>query len=145
MLFGNNVQDTRQLFYTSWQKYRLGQPLTGLEQQLVNVIIDHPEYHGMFEKNDAQNEQAWFPEMGETNPFLHLGLHLAIRDQVATNSPQGFTKLFQQLLVQYQDKLLVEHKIMECLAESLWQAQRNGQAPDETLYVNAVSRLLTKP
>lgn len=143
MFFGDNVQDTRQLFYSSWQKYRLRQPLTPLEQQLVDVIIDHPEYHAMFEKEDKFIEQAWFPEMGQTNPFLHMGLHLAIRDQVATNSPSGFTKLFQQLLVKYQDKHQVEHNIMECLAESLWQAQQNGQAPDEKIYLNAVAHLLT--
>lgn len=143
MFFGDNVQDTRQLFYSSWQKYRLRQPLTPLEQQLADVIIDHPEYHAMFEKEDKFIEQAWFPEMGQTNPFLHMGLHLAIRDQVATNSPSGFTKLFQQLLVKYQDKHQVEHNIMECLAESLWQAQQNGQAPDEKIYLNAVAHLLT--
>lgn len=144
MLFGDNIQDTRQLFYSSWRKYRLGQPLFPLEQQLVDVIIDHPEYHAMFDKHNEPNEQAWFPEMGQTNPFLHMGLHLAVRDQLATNRPEGISALFQQLLIKYQDKLLVEHHIMECLAESLWQAQRNGQAPDEINYIRAISGLLNR-
>ncbi len=142
MLFGDNIQDTRQLFYSSWRKFRLGQPLLPLEKQLVDVIADHPEYHVMFDNNNEPNEQAYFPEMGQSNPFLHLGLHLAIRDQLATNRPEGFAALFQQLLVKYQDRLVVEHKIMECLAESLWQAQRNGQAPDEAGYILAISALL---
>jgi hypothetical protein len=141
MFFGDNVQETRQLFYTSWHKYRLGQPLLPLEKQLADVILAHPEYHDLFDKVDAHNEQAYFPELGQTNPFLHMGLHLAVREQVATNRPTGMQALFQQLLVKFQDSLAVEHQIMECLAECLWLAQRNGCEPNESDYINAVTQL----
>lgn len=141
MFFGNNVQDTRQLFYTAWHHYRLAKPLTSLEQQLVNVIIDHPEYHALLEQKNSQNNQAWFPEMGQTNPFLHMGLHLAVRDQLATDRPPGVVRQHQQLISKYQDTLAVEHLMMEALAECLWQAQRNHSAPDELAYLQALSQL----
>lgn len=143
MFFGGSVQETRQLFYTSWHKYRLGQPLLPLEQQLADVILAHPEYHALFEKEGSDNEQAYFPELGQTNPFLHMGLHLAVREQVATNRPAGMIALFQQLIAKYHDTLTVEHQIMECLAECLWQAQRNGCEPNELDYINAIRQLTT--
>ncbi|MDP1604953.1 MAG: DUF1841 family protein [Legionella sp.] len=141
MFFGNNVSDTRQLFYTSWIKYRQKQPLTALEQQLVAVIIDHPEYQPMLEKKGGVGEEAYFPEMGQANPFLHMGLHLAVRDQIATNKPIGINQHFQRLSKKYNDSLVVEHMIIECLAECLWQAQRDNREPDEVSYLNNLSRL----
>lgn len=141
MFFGNTIDDTRQLFYTAWRKYRLTQPLSALEQQLADVIIDHPEYHSLLEQKEGNNSQAWFPEMGQTNPFLHMGLHLAIRDQLATDRPPGVIAQYQQLMIKYHDALAVEHIMMEALAECLWQAQRNQSAPDEQAYLHALSQV----
>ncbi|MGQ3889633.1 DUF1841 family protein [Legionella sp. CNM-1927-20] len=141
MIFGNSVQDTRRLFFTSWRKYRLKEVLTPLEQQLVDVILAHPEYHALLEENNSYLNQQYFPELGQTNPFLHMGLHLAIREQIAINRPVGITKRFQELVERYQDPLLVEHKMMDCLAECLWQAQRNQMPPDETNYIAALAQL----
>lgn len=139
MLYGDNVQDTRQVFITSWQKYRLQQPLEPLEQQLVDIIRSHPEYHQALEAN---TQTQYFPELGETNPFLHMGLHLAIREQVALNRPAGITSIYQQLLTKHQDPLLVEHQLMEPLVECLWQAQRQHHLPDEATFLQACQRLL---
>ncbi|STX27571.1 Domain of uncharacterised function (DUF1841) [Legionella beliardensis] len=141
MFFGDNVQDTRALFFSSWRKYRLKEALSPLEQQLVEVITAHPEYHALLEQEDFYLKQEYFPELGQTNPFLHLGLHLAIREQVATNRPFGIKKCFQDLLNRYGDPLTVEHKMMDCLAECLWHAQRNQILPDEAAYLTALSHL----
>ena len=139
MFFGNNLQDTRLFFYDSWQKYQLGQPLLPLEQQLVDVISGHPEYHPLLADKSRQ-DLIPFPE-GQTNPFLHMGLHLAIRDQISTNRPDGITGLFQQLITKHQDQNHIEHKMMECLEACLWQAGRTGQAPDEAAYLAALAGL----
>jgi len=141
MFYGDNVQDTRQVFFSSWEKYRLKQPLLPLEQQIVSVIIAHPEYHRMLENKYAM-EQSYFPEMGQTNPFLHMGLHLAVRDQIATDRPIGISQLYKQLLIRFGDELTAEHKMIDCLAEYLWQAQRAQQPPDEINYFNKLSDLL---
>lgn len=141
MFYGDNVQDTRALFFSSWLKYRQNQPLLPLEQQLVDVIIAHPEYQAVLEA-EPSNGETYFPELGQSNPFLHMGLHLAIQDQVTTNRPEGITTLYQQLINKYVDKTLVEHLLMEQLAECLWQAQRNQRMPDEMSYLTACRQLL---
>lgn len=143
MFYGNTVKDTRQLFFTSWSKYLAHEPLLPIEQQIVAVIKDHPEYHQLLETSAADAEQTYYPELGQTNPFLHMGLHLTIRDQVVTDRPQGIRRVFEQLLSKHHSALSVEHHMMECLAEALWQAQRNGSMPDEAAYLSQCTSLLS--
>lgn len=142
MFYGDSTQDTRQLFFICWQKHKQNQPLSALEKQLVAVIMEHPEYHAMLEARIPQQDQTYFPELGQTNPFLHMGLHLVIRDQVATDRPVGMADIYQQLLIKYIDHTVVEHLLMEPLAECLWQAQRNQSGVDELHYVCACKKLL---
>lgn len=143
MLYGNHVSDTRQVFFVSWKKYRQNQPLQALEKQLVEIILAHPEYHSLLESDGLASEQAYFPELGQTNPFLHMGLHLTLREQVATNRPEGITAIYQQLLTKYTNQLAVEHIMIEPLAECLWQSQRNNTAPNESAYLHACRQLVT--
>ena len=144
MFYGDTVQDTRKLFFESWKKYRQNKPLLALEQQLVDVIMMHPEYQPMLEVEATQQTQTYFPELGQSNPFLHMGLHLAIRDQVATNRPVGIASIYQRLVKQYSDLATVEHLIMEHLGECLWLAQRNQCMPDEIAYLSACQQLLSE-
>lgn len=142
MFYGDKVQDTRQLFFLSWQKYCQKQSLEPLEQQIVDVIKDHPEYHSLLENPAGANDKAYFPELGQTNPFLHLGLHLAIRDQLSTDRPVGVIQTYKKLVQKYKDSLEVEHLMMDCFAECLWLAQRNNQLPDEKKYLASLNALL---
>lgn len=142
MFYGDNVQDTRQLFFLSWSKYRQKQSLSPLEHQIVDVIIQHPEYQRVLESTSYVQDHAYFPELGATNPFLHMGLHLAIRDQIATDRPAGIKEIYLQLLKKHADIMVVEHLIMDNLAECLWQAQRNQTLPDENKYLHTCRQLL---
>ena len=142
MFYGQSVSDTRKIFFESWGKYIAKKPLEPVEQQIVEVIKDHPEYHQMLEQK-ANDERAYFPELGETNPFLHMGLHIAIREQVSTNRPAGITAVYQQLVRQKTSNLEAEHAMMECLAESLWQAQRSNSMPSEAEYLACCQKLLS--
>lgn len=142
MFYGDQVQDTRQMFFTSWQKYLQKQTLLPLEQQIVAVIIDHPEYQSMLEIQSGNKTQPYFPELGQTNPFLHMGLHLAIRDQISTDRPEGLSQIYNKLLKKFSDKLAVEHLMMDFLAECLWEAQRNNSPPNEQNYLDALIKLL---
>jgi hypothetical protein len=141
MFYGDTIQETRQLFFSSWEHYQQKKPLSALEQQLVRVILDHPEYQSIIDNRNRFQEHSYYPEFGETNPFLHMGLHLAVREQVATNRPTGVTELFKQLLAKYKEALTVEHFIMEQLAECLWLSQKNNLPPDEQQYLNNLSQL----
>lgn len=142
MLHGDHVQDTRKMFFLSWHKHRHQQALTPLEKQIVEVILNHPEYHRMLESSETQLDKSYFPELGETNPFLHMGLHLTLRDQISTNRPFGITAIFQQLLQQFKNPEEVEHLLMEPLVDCLYHAQKNACLPDELTYLNACRRLI---
>ena len=142
MFYGETVQDTRQMFFSSWKKYQQKEPLLPLEQQIVAVILDHPEYFAMLDAPAGHQDQRYYPELGQTNPFLHMGLHLAIRDQISTNKPDGITAIYKKLLKKYNEKLIVEHLIMDFFAECLWTAQRNNNLPNDQQYLKALTQLL---
>ena len=144
MFYGNSVPDVRLPFFTSWSKYKQKKTLLPLEQQIVLVILDHPEYQAMLDETSQHRDHVYFSELGETNPFLHMGLHLAIREHIATNRPLGITAIYDQLALSKSCPKTAEHLIMECLAECLWLAQRHQTMPDETHYLKACQHVLLK-
>lgn len=129
-----NRNELRQYFFNSWNKFQAKLPLESMEQQVVDVILLHPEYHFIFASPEKYIDHDFFPELDEPNPFLHLSLHLSIREQVTTNRPAGIRALFDNLSLK-KAKHELEHDFMTCLAETLWLAQKNGQMPDETAYL----------
>lgn len=141
MFYGDTIQETRHMFFSSWEKYQQKIPLTALENEIVQVILAHPEYHKSVERPTQFSQQSYFPELGATNPFLHMGLHLAIREQIATDRPTGVTACYQELLKKYADPFAVEHLMMEQLAECLWHSQKNNVPPDEHHYLQELSKL----
>ncbi len=141
MVFGNDRKQLRQTYFDAWNKANNNQILTALEQQIVDVIAMHPEYHQLLSnRGEQQLDKDFSPEMGETNPFLHMGLHLGIRDQISTNRPNGIRSLFEKLLRKINDPHQAEHLFMETLAESIWQTQKDGTAPDDAKYINNLKR-----
>lgn len=136
-----NRAQLRQMYCDAWQKHCSRQPLQPLQAQIAAVITLHPEYHALFADARHMLDKDWLPEDGMANPFLHLGLHLAIRDQLATDRPAGIRSAFQALAAKSPSAHDVEHRLIECLAAALWEAQRTGVAPDETAYLHAVRSL----
>jgi len=125
----------RQSYADAWRKYVARFPLTPLEALIADVILLHPEYHALVQ--DAPAALAFDPPAGETreNPFLHMGLHLAVREQLSIDRPPGVRALFESLTARLGDAHEAEHALMESLAETLWEAQRGGRAPDEGRYL----------
>lgn len=139
MIFGQDKNELRQMYIDAWQKSSTGAVLTPLEAQIASVIEDHPEYQSMM--TGEMLDETFTPEGGKTNPFLHMGLHLAIREQVATDRPPGIAALFNALIVKVGDFHEAEHLALECLAETLWEAQSNNAMPDEQAYLERLRRL----
>jgi len=129
------------MFYSAWQKRTSKEPLEPMEKQIVTLLEEHPEYHKLVENKDAI-DQDYTPEDGELNPFLHLSLHLALREQVGTDRPKGIAMLTRSLLLKHGDGHKVEHLMIECLGEFLWDAQRQQRAPDEQAYLEKLKHLL---
>ncbi|QLZ67330.1 hypothetical protein FOLKNPGA_00095 [Legionella sp. PC1000] len=141
MFYGDTIQETRHMFFSSWEKYQHQKLLSSLENEIVQVILAHPEYHKILENQNKFQQQSYFPESGEANPFLHMGLHLAIREQIATDRPVGIHEIYKNLIKKYKDPLSVEHLMMEQLAECLWLSQKNNLPPDEQKYLQTLASL----
>lgn len=136
MMFSQNRADLRAAYADCWQKHQQQQPLTPLEQLIVKAIQWHPEYQPLLSGDRERLKQRdYLPEMGETNPFLHMGLHLALWEQEATDRPAGIKALLWSLRLQQPDPHQAEHRVLEVLAEVLWQAQRQNRNPDEQAYL----------
>ena len=138
MIFGEDRNELRQMYSTAWKKHGDRELLSPLESQIAQVIDDHPEYNDAV-SNDLDRE--FTVEGGETNPFLHMGLHLGIREQVATDRPAGIAAIFRGLAGRIGDAHLAEHRMIDCLAETLWEAQSNDSAPDESQYLERLRQL----
>jgi hypothetical protein len=140
-MFDLDRDQSRQLFFSAWEKHKNQQLMEPLESMIVDVIQMHPEYHGFLEKPEANQDKDFFPEMGDTNPFLHMGLHIAIKEQISINQPIGIKEQYTRLLTKHQDPHLVDHLILDCLAQAIWEAQRNNSMPDNQAYLNCIKAL----
>ena len=140
MLLPNDREGLRAFYLEAWRKRRERLPAEPLEIQVADVIEQHPEYHALLADRDALLDRDWTPESGQGNPFLHMGLHLALREQVATDRPAGIAALHRTLAARM-GRHEAEHLMSECLAETLWQAQRNNSMPDEVSYMEALKGL----
>jgi len=132
---GQNRDQLRRMYLDTWKKYTSRVPLEPLEAQVAAVIAEHPEYVPWLESGDEAVAAEFIPEGGQQNPFLHMGLHLAIREQVATNRPKGITAIHETLSKRMGDAHAAEHAMLEPLAETLWEAQRSGGVPNEMAYL----------
>lgn len=134
-------EQLRQAYVDAWRKYREGLPMEPLEAQIADVIALHPEYHAQLADAQSALARDYSPESGQSNPFLHMGLHLAVRDQIATDRPAGIRMAFQNLARKHGDEHEAEHSMIECLAQALWEAQRAGRPPDEQAYLERIKRI----
>jgi hypothetical protein len=135
----------RRAYLEAWRKRREGIPMEPLEHQLATVVEEHPEYHAFIEGDEEALSRDFTPEGGQSNPFLHMGLHLAVREQVSTNRPAGIAGVHAELCRRLGDHHAAEHRMIECLGEALWRSQRTGLPPDENAYLESLRRLFAGP
>lgn len=141
-MFTPSRDQVRQFFFDVWAKYRAGQALAGAEQTALDAVLAHPEYHALLAQPARFRDRDWLPEDGETNPFLHLSLHLAIAEQLSIDQPPGIRARYAQLLAQYGDAMDAQHAMMDCLGEMIWQVQRQQAAFDPDAYLRCLDRRL---
>ena len=139
-LFNPSRDEVREFFFNTWSQLKAQKPLTDLEKIALGVINMHPEYQAILDAPAQYKSQEYFPEFGETNPFLHMSLHLSILEQVSINQPTGIADIYQRLKLKYQDEHDAQHTILECLGEAIWQAQRNNTALDANFYVQLMQQ-----
>ncbi len=137
MLFDNNRDALRKKYFDTWHKHVNHLPLEPLEAQILDVILMHPEYQILLTSEDKARQDYF----GETNPYLHMGLHLGLREQLQTDRPSGIRIIHQNLSAKMGDQHQAEHRMMECLAQVLWEAQQNHSAPNEIVYLDYLKKL----
>jgi len=139
MIFGQDRNELRQMYIDAFEKAQQNKPMTPLEAQIAAVVEAHPEYHKALRADAVDSD--FMPEMGQTNPFLHMGLHLALREQLSTDRPAGIRAQQARIASAFDDPHDVEHAMIECLAETLWEAQSRNESPDEQAYLRRLRAL----
>lgn len=133
--------DIRRAYSDAWVRASRGEALSAAERRIADVIAEHPEYQAVVESGEAALEAEFVPEAGHTNPYLHMGLHIAIREQTAIDRPPGIRAIFERL-AGARGSHDAEHAMIDCLAETLWEAQRGNQAPDDASYLRRLRKLV---
>jgi Domain of unknown function (DUF1841) len=134
---GQDRETMRDAWREAWRRHLQGLPLEPLQVQLADLIAIHPEYQPHMQPAASDPSQS---DKGES-AFLHLALHLALREQLATNRPAGIVQVHQRLVGAAGESHTAEHRMIEVLGQSLWDAQRAGRMPDEQRYLEALRRL----
>jgi len=139
-VYAPSRDQARHFLATAWEKFRAGQSLSQLERLAAELVAMHPEYHALLEDAERHIARDFTPEAGETNPFLHLSLHLAVAEQLAIDQPAGIRAQFDRLRAARGDEHAALHAIVECLGEVIWQSQRTASPPDTALYLSCLER-----
>ena len=144
-LYNPSRDQVRQFFFDTWAKFKQHLPLTDLEKIAIEVIQMHPEYHAILDAPERYMQQQYFPEMGETNPFLHMSLHLSVIEQINIDQPIGIRAIYNKLCSHHthedpqQSRHHALHELVECLAEAIWQSQRNNTPLDSASYLQLLN------
>ena len=139
-MFAPTRDEARRFLIDAWRKHRAGEPLSGLEQKAAQLIALHPEYHRMLDAPGAFVDRDYRPEQGDVNPFLHLSLHLAVAEQLSIDQPPGIVAQYERLRDETGDAHEALHALVECLGETIWQAQRLGTGLDAAVYLGCLER-----
>jgi hypothetical protein len=139
-MFNPSRSQAREFLFDLWQKHQAGAALTPLESMAIAIVLEHPEYHAYLGDRERYLERDWRPEGGETNPFLHLQMHLAIEEQLSIDQPTGIRNAVEALARKHDSMHDARHDVMDCLAEAIWNAQRHGVGFDNASYMDCIRR-----
>jgi hypothetical protein len=108
----------------------------GIEALVLDVILAHPEYHEVLANPERSRDRDY---VDESNPFLHMSLHMALEEQLSIDQPPGIVARFAELLARTGERHDALHEALECLAETVWRAQRDRAAPDAAAYLECLA------
>ncbi|MGH6626474.1 MAG: DUF1841 family protein, partial [Burkholderiaceae bacterium] len=114
-MFTPSQADVRRFFCAVYAKARSGQPLEAIEIIASQWIDEHPEYHAELADGEAALQKMYDVEAGQTNPFLHLSMHLSISEQCSIDQPRGIRQAVELLAARRDSLHEAHHETMECL------------------------------
>ena len=139
-MFTPTRDEARQFFFDTWARHRRGEALEGLQRTALAIVLMHPEYEPWLDHPERYLRRDFPPEAGDPNPFLHLALHLAVAEQLSIDQPPGIARRYRRLLQRTSSEHDALHALLECLAETIWQAQRSAEPPDMQVYLGCLDR-----
>lgn len=140
-MYSNDRVQLRRVYTEAWRKNHANELLSPLETLMVLVIQDHPEYHSYFSQ-DKSIDKDFSVESGDTNPFLHISLHMAIREQIQMDQPPGIRDIYQKICHTIHEPHHAEHALMDHLAELVWRSNRGEAPPSEEDYIRTLKAQL---
>lgn len=139
-MFNPSQHDVRRFFCEAYRKHRANEILTPLEAIARDWVAQHPEYADQLADVESALAADYSVERAQSNPFLHLSMHLSIAEQISIDQPPGIRAAYQALANKLQSEHEAHHQIMECLGEMIWASQRSGLPPDGAAYIDCVKR-----
>ena len=141
-MFVQNSNESRQFFVAVRKKMLGKQILQPLEALIADILHHHPEYDELLDDPKKALSDQYISENFEINPFLHLGLHVALQEQLDANRPAGIKSLYQNMRMKLNiDDHDIRHLMMQCLAESLHKAQATNAAPSDNDYLDCLRQI----
>jgi len=143
-MFTPTREQVREFFIDAWRKHQAQKVLSALETVAAGIVLEHPEYHSLLASPDAMT-RVFPPENGQTNPFLHMSLHLAIEEQLSIDQPPGIRVAFETLRRVHGGHHNAMHDVLDCLGETMFKALRDQGSPDGVAYLDCIRRRAGMP
>ena len=140
-MFLKDRNESRAFFCNTWKKYKNGLTLEPVEALISDIILKHPEYHKHLLLDKSFKNTNFDIENNDTNPFLHMGMHIALEEQISSDRPPGIAAIYRKLILKSNSAHDVQHKMMECLGISLWEAHTKKMLPDENKYIECLKKI----
>lgn len=142
MMFNPSKDQVRDFFCLAWKKHQDSGVLTPLESIAARWIIEHPEYHQLLNHPEEAKTQDFSVENGQTNPFLHLSMHMSLSEQTQIDQPVGIRQISRQLMIKLDSEHSAHHQMMECLGRVLWESSQTGNEPNLQSYIEELQLLI---
>jgi Domain of unknown function (DUF1841). len=96
-MFNPSQADVRRFLCAVHAKTLSGAPMEAIETLASLWIAEHPEYHAELADADAAVARNYDETPEQTNPFLHLSMHLSISEQCSIDQPRGIRQAVELL------------------------------------------------
>jgi Domain of unknown function (DUF1841) len=123
-MFNPSRDEVRRFFCDAWRKRRDGGVVSPLDALALKWVDAHPEYHALLDDPERAVDADFSIDRGQSNPFLHLSMHLAVEEQVSIDQPPGIRAAVHRIAARTGDEHTAQHEAMECLGRVLWESQR---------------------
>jgi len=143
-MFSPSQEDVRRFFCAVYEKSLHNAPMEAIETLASQWIAEHPEYHADFSNVEDALGKVYTNAQGQSNPFLHLSMHLSISEQCSIDQPRGIRQAVELLTHRRNSLHVAHHETMECLGKMLEESQSSGRPPDGDAYIACVQRHATR-